>query len=203
MYALPLGQLVPQYGQRMKERDALRNFFRQDRLELSYQLKGTNQMGQTGFCEDLRFSAVFCENLRFPAVFCENLRSQDTVIPRKSENLQKSAKICELAPFVPFSLSLLIPPDGTLSFFSLWAHTPCIFRGCRFTPLNLGGGVSETPCFTMSFEGRPNLGGECAPHKFRGYELTTHRVPCSFWKHQGKPPPRIYLTLQTLKIPAT
>ena len=40
-------------------------------------LKGTN-----GF---LRKSAVSCENLRF----------QNAVIPRKSDNLQKSAKICE------------------------------------------------------------------------------------------------------------
>ena len=70
-------------------------------------------MGQTGFCENLRFPAVFCENLRFPAVFCENLRLRNAIIPRKSENLQKSAKICEKtansARFVPFSLSLLLP----------------------------------------------------------------------------------------------
>ena len=36
-------------------------------------------MGQTGFCENLRFSAVSCENLRFPAVFCENLRLPDAI----------------------------------------------------------------------------------------------------------------------------
>ena len=52
-------------------------------------------MGQTTFCENLRFPAVFCEILRFPAVFCEYLHLQNAVIPRKSENLQKSAKICE------------------------------------------------------------------------------------------------------------
>ena len=57
-------------------------------------------MGQTGSCE----------NLRFPAVFCENLRCT-------SQEKRKSAKIngdlrktANLAPFVPFSLSLLIPP---------------------------------------------------------------------------------------------
>ena len=74
-------------------------------------------MGQTGFCKNLRFSAVFCENLRFPAVFCENLRLQNAVIPRKSENQQKSAKIsekCEFRAFVPFSLSLLVPPEISL-----------------------------------------------------------------------------------------
>ena len=52
-------------------------------------------MGQRSFCEYLRFPAVFCENLRFPAVFCENLRPRNAVIPRKSENQQKSAKISE------------------------------------------------------------------------------------------------------------
>ena len=31
-------------------------------------------MGETGFCENLQFSAVSCESLRFPAVFCANLR---------------------------------------------------------------------------------------------------------------------------------
>ena len=38
------------------------------------ELKGTNSMGQTGFCENLRFSANICENLRFSANICENLR---------------------------------------------------------------------------------------------------------------------------------
>ena len=75
-------------------------------------------MGQRGFCKNLRFPAVFCENLRFPAVFCENLRPRNAVIPRKSENQQKSAKIsenCESCAFVPFSLSLLFLPDVTFS----------------------------------------------------------------------------------------
>ena len=65
------------------------------------ELEGTNYMGQTG-CR---------ENLRFPPVFCENLCFQNAVIPRKakiSENLRKTAN---LAPFVPFSLSLLAPPS--------------------------------------------------------------------------------------------
>ena len=62
-------------------------------------------MGQTGFCENLRF---FCENLRKSAVSFENLRSRDAVIPRKSEDLQKSAKkkAANLAP----SLSLSVCP---------------------------------------------------------------------------------------------
>ena len=58
------------------------------------------------------------ENLRFPAVFCENLHLPNAAKYRKSEYQQKSMKISEklqkttanLAPFVPFSLSLLIPP---------------------------------------------------------------------------------------------
>ena len=68
-------------------------------------------MGQTDFCKNLQFSAKICENLRFCAVFCENLRLQYAVIPRKSENQQKSAKNCEFRAFVPFSLSLLVPPE--------------------------------------------------------------------------------------------
>ena len=56
-------------------------------------------MGQTGF-------------LRKSAVSCENLRPQNAVIPRISENQQKSAKISKklrICAFVPFSLSLLFP----------------------------------------------------------------------------------------------
>ena len=49
-------------------------------------------MGETGFCENLRFPAVSCENLRFPAVFCANLRLPNPLIYRAS---RKSAKICE------------------------------------------------------------------------------------------------------------
>ena len=45
------------------------------------EFKGTNHLGQTGFCKHLRFAAVFFENLR--------------ALPRKSENLQKSVKFCE------------------------------------------------------------------------------------------------------------
>ena len=81
-------------------------------------------MGQTGFCENLLFPAGFCENLRFPVVCCETLRLRNAVIPRKSEkyakiseNLRKKKKTtANLAPFVPFSLSLLIPP---------WSWFPC------------------------------------------------------------------------------
>ena len=54
--------------------------------------KGRQQMGETGFCKNLRFSAVSCANLRFPAVFCANLRLSNPLIYRSS---RKSAKICE------------------------------------------------------------------------------------------------------------
>ena len=40
-------------------------------------------MGQPGFCENLRVSAVFPQK---SAVFCENLRLRNAVIPKKSEN---------------------------------------------------------------------------------------------------------------------
>ena len=60
-------------------------------------------MGQTGLCE----------NLRFPVVFFENLRLRNAVLFQEiSKNLRNSAqkkKKCDSAPFVPLSLSLLIP----------------------------------------------------------------------------------------------
>ena len=40
-------------------------------------------------------------------------------------------------------------------------------------PLNLGGGVSEIPYFTVFFGGAPpKFRGESSPPKFRGYGLT-------------------------------
>ena len=54
--------------------------------------EGRQQMGETGFCKNLRFSAVSCENLRFPVVFYANLRLPNPLIYRAS---RKSAKICE------------------------------------------------------------------------------------------------------------
>ena len=76
--------------------------------------KGRQQMGETGFCKNLRFSAVSCENLRFP-VFCANLRLPNPLIYRAS---RKSAKICKnlrkcafRVRFLPFAVSLLARPD--------------------------------------------------------------------------------------------
>ena len=78
--------------------------------------KGRQQMGETGFCKNLRFSAVSCENLRFPAVFCANLRLPNPLIYRAS---RKSAKICKnlrkcafWVRFLPFAVSLLARPEG-------------------------------------------------------------------------------------------
>ena len=34
--------------------------------------KGRQQMGETGFCKNLRFSAVSCENLRFSGQICDS-----------------------------------------------------------------------------------------------------------------------------------
>ena len=78
--------------------------------------KGRQQMGETGFCKNLRFSAVSCEILRFPAVFCANLRLPNPLIYRAS---RKSAKICKNlrkkmcvpGPVSPFAVSLLARPD--------------------------------------------------------------------------------------------
>ena len=102
------------------------------------ELNGTNSMGQTGFCERLRFPASFCENLRFPAVCCGKLRLRNAVIPRKGENLQKISenlrKAVNLAPFVPFSLSLGIPLDMgaqflIIKFYSCGVFDKISFRG--------------------------------------------------------------------------
>ena len=60
-------------------------------------------MGQTGFCENLRFPAVFCENLRFPAKYCKSQEKRKSA--KISENRQKAANS---ARFVPFSLLPLI-----------------------------------------------------------------------------------------------
>ena len=76
--------------------------------------KGRQQMRETGFCKNLRFSAVSCENLRFPAVFCANLRLPNPLIYRAS---RKSAKICKnlrkcafRVRFLPFAVSLFGAP---------------------------------------------------------------------------------------------
>ena len=77
--------------------------------------KGRQQMGETGFCKNLRFSAVSCGDLWFPAVFCANLRLPNPLIYRAS---RKSAKICKnlrkfafRVRFLPFAVSLLARPD--------------------------------------------------------------------------------------------
>ena len=77
--------------------DGIRKEFKRDKLN------GTN-----GFLQN-------------SAVFCENLRLRNAVIPRKK---RKSAKICKKtansAPFVPFSLSLLIPLDVWFHWWQIW-----------------------------------------------------------------------------------
>ena len=73
-------------------------------------------MGETGFCKNLRFSAVSCDNLRFPAVFCANLRLPNPLIYRASRKsakiCKKSAKMCVPGPVSPsFAVSLLARPE--------------------------------------------------------------------------------------------
>ena len=69
-------------------------------------------MGQTGFCEKLRFpakSAVSCGFPRksAPPKCCNSQEKRKSA--KISENLRQTAN---LAPFVPFSLSLLFPLSG-------------------------------------------------------------------------------------------
>ena len=86
--------------------------------------KGRQQMGETGFCKNLRFSAVSCANLRFPAVFCANLRLPNPLIYRA--NQWKSAKICENVRSGS-GFSLLLSP--------FWrALTKTYSLGCFFVP---------------------------------------------------------------------
>ena len=71
--------------------------------------KGRQQMGETGFCKNLRFSAVSCENLRFPAVFCVNLRLPNPLkrASRKSAKICKNLRKCAFrVRFLPFAVSL-------------------------------------------------------------------------------------------------
>ena len=88
-------------------------------------LLGKNWKGQAKW--DKRVSAKFCGFLQKSgnAVFCEDLRLWDAVISRKGENLQKISenlrKTANLAPFVPFGLSLLIPREVLEAKTSIWA----------------------------------------------------------------------------------
>ena len=73
--------------------------------------KGRQQMGETGFCKNLRVSAVSCENLRFPAKILRKSAPKSLDLqsePKISENLPKSAFRVR---FLPFAVSLLARPD--------------------------------------------------------------------------------------------
>ena len=57
-------------------------------------------MGQTGFCENLRFPVGFCENLRLPAVFCENLHLRNAGIPMPHRTTDRNGTVTVLLPMV-------------------------------------------------------------------------------------------------------
>ena len=99
--------------------------------------KGRQQMGETGFCKNVRFSAVSCENLRFPAVFLRKSATPKSLDlqsePKISENLQKSAKMCVPGPVSPFCcLPFGAPWNTKLGNASLF--TKCVFT--IFVPLD-------------------------------------------------------------------
>ena len=58
-----------------------------------------------------RVETASCGFLRFPAGFCSFLRLQTTYLADQGLNLQKSAKIFDKLPFLPFSLSHLALPN--------------------------------------------------------------------------------------------
>ena len=55
-------------------------------------------------------TAISCGFLRFPAVSCSFLRLQTTYLGDQGPKLQKSAKIFDKLPFLPFSLAHLALP---------------------------------------------------------------------------------------------
>ena len=65
-------------------------------------------------------------------------------------------------------------PDLSFPSFSAYPVNPHPLNfGGAIHPLNLGSGVSEALCFTVSSGGRPlNLGGEIVTPEFRGYGFT-------------------------------
>ena len=72
---------------------------------------GQRIMGETKVTKREKGSNCF---LRFPAVFCGFLRASaalNTYLADQGPNLQKSAKIFDKLPFLPFSLSHLALPD--------------------------------------------------------------------------------------------
>ena len=95
-------------------------------------LGGTKRDKLNGTKGFLQKSAVSCGFLRKSAVSCENLRPRNAVITKKSENLRKSAKNCESRAFVPFSLSLLFPPEKYWADPGvLWKKAPRAMRAMR------------------------------------------------------------------------
>ena len=65
-------------------------------------------MGQTGFCEKLRFPAIFCEIFGF-LQFSAKSAPPNAANSRKSKKYQKSAKIC-IKLRIWLGLSLLVCP---------------------------------------------------------------------------------------------
>ena len=70
---------------------------------------GQRLMGETKW--DKGVETASCDFLRFPAVSCSFLRLQTTYFADQGPNLQKSAKVFDKLPFLPFSLSLLALPE--------------------------------------------------------------------------------------------
>ena len=118
---LGLSKMTGKICQQCQHRTPLR-FMSQERMEI----RGTNYMGQTGFCTILRFPAV----LHLPdAVISTTTENSANII----ENQQKAANV---APSVPFISSFSLPSDMIPSSQTLFPNEfpDYFFRSCNPIP---------------------------------------------------------------------
>ena len=74
--------------------------------------KGRQQMGETGFCKNLRFPAKICGFLRFSAQICGFPNPLIYRASRKSAKICKNLRKCAFrVRFLPFAVSLLVRPE--------------------------------------------------------------------------------------------
>ena len=93
--------------------------------------KGQRLMGETKWEKGVETAS--CDFLRFPALFCDFLRLQTTYLADQGPNLQKSAKIFDKLPFLPFSLSHFSGSAfGQLARSARKCFEKCLVRNCKW-----------------------------------------------------------------------